>query len=250
MIDDKKLISILYRTISDETVKMKSVADEIGVAPETISRWRRSGKLGRSNRDKVAAWLASRGVDLEKEEYSSMPESKKPGNVQFLDTSDFVKVPLLSVAQAAELRPHSNGGAHEMPNDETVYFDKATAGDFAVLVSGSSMEPWYPAGTKVLVGREDKPQTGDRVIAMIADYAEPIFKTYVDLGKDFALLSINRSEGCDPIIIDKMDRVAWYWVWPIKATVRIERDVDAAMKKHGIHHFWEKWLEDYKHKNS
>ena len=75
---------------------------------------------------------------------------------------------------------------------------------------------------------------------------ELLFKVYLDLGSKFALFSINAQEGIEPIVIDKMDRDAYYWVYPIKESVRNESDVDTAMRKHNIHHCYEDWVRNYK----
>ena len=108
------------------------------------------------------------------------------------------------------------------------------------------MLPWYPPGTRVLIGRGEKPRTGDRVIANIADFQEPVFKIYVDLGAEFALLSINAEDGLPPRKFDKMDKgETWFWCWPVKESIRNERDMDEAMKQAGERHRWQDWLEEY-----
>lgn len=251
MLDDKELISLLYQTIARDSLKLASVSDDLGVAPETISRWKKSGKLGRSNRDALAVWLASKGVDLEAELMKNRLPSPPPErpkivpNAFFINAAEtFKPVPLLTIAQAKELMPHGLGAANDIPADSLVHFPHVSPGDFAVQIAGNSMMPWYPPGTQLLVSREAKPQTGNRVIAMLADYAEPLFKIYIDLGGRFALYSINEQDGCAPLELDKMDKgETWYWVWKIKVSARDEDAVDAAMKEFGIHHGWEKWLE-------
>ncbi|MEI3002747.1 MAG: S24 family peptidase [Victivallis sp.] len=170
-------------------------------------------------------------------------------SVTLLSKCDFVAVPLLSVAQAMEMQPatHPFGDKlAELGTNEFSYFSTAKPGDFAVLITGVSMMPWYPPGTRVLVGRDEVPRTGQRVIATLADYSEPVFKVFVDLDETrFALLSINKNEGCPPIILEKMSR-DWFWVWPIKESLRNEDAIDIAMREHGIHHFWETWLQKQK----
>ena len=103
--------------------------------------------------------------------------------LHFINAAEtFKPVPLLTIAQAKELMPHGLGAANDIPADSLVHFPHASPGDFAVQIAGNSMMPWYPPGTQLLVSRETKPQTGNRVIAMLADYAEPLFKIYIDLG--------------------------------------------------------------------
>lgn len=223
----------------------------IGVSKQLISTWECNHQpIDPKHFDKLKSALRISEKELSEITGIVMPE-EKGDHVSPLCKSDFVAVPTLTVAQAMEVLPktHPFGNKFQSFVDETApsFFSKAKPGDFAVIVSGSSMEPWYPEGTCLLVGRDEIPQTGQRVIAMIADQTEPVFKIFVDLDADrFALLSINRIEGHDPMFFNKMARDEWYWVWPIKESIRHESDVDAAMKKHGIHHFWEKWLEDQK----
>lgn len=244
MLDDKELISLLYQTIARDSLKLASVSDDLGVAPETISRWKKSGKLGRSNRDALAVWLASKGVDLEAELMKNRPQSpfssRRPAECSF-DVPPPVFVPLLTVAQAAEVACHTSGDpATNIQAGEQSGFMHPKPGDFAIVVSGSSMMPWYPPGTHILVGRDEIPKTGDRVAAMLAERTEPVFKVFIDHGDSFELLSINERDGLQPIRLNKMDRTEWYWCWPIKESKRDERALDAAMREFGIHHFWEK----------
>ena len=244
MLDDKELISLLYQTIARDSLKLASVSDDLGVAPETISRWKKSGKLGRSNRDALAVWLASKGVDLEAELMKNRPQSpfssRRPAECSF-DVPPPVFVPLLTVAQAAEVACHTSGDpATNIQAGEQSGFMHPKPGDFAIVVSGSSMMPWYPPGTHILVGRDEIPKTGDRVAAMLAERTEPVFKVFIDHGDSLELLSINERDGLQPIRLNKMDRTEWYWCWPIKESKRDERALDAAMREFGIHHFWEK----------
>ena len=168
------------------------------------------------------------------------------GDVVIASPSDLRPVPLLSTAQAKELDVSRPFGGIEIEEGDMVFFAKPKEGDFAVTVNGHSMEPWYPVGTRVLVGFKEIPKHGDRVVVNVPYQKELLFKVYLDLGAKFALFSINQQEGIEPIVIDKMDRDAYYWVYPIKESVRNEVDVDAAMKKHQVHHCYEDWVRDYK----
>ncbi len=63
-LSDRELIDLLYQVIAREKVKLDMVAGDLGVAPETISRWRKRGLLSRSSRNSIAVYLAGRGVSL------------------------------------------------------------------------------------------------------------------------------------------------------------------------------------------
>lgn len=216
----------------DHDLNQEEMAKQLDITPATLSNWL-SGVHGLTKRSQM------------KVEHVCAEVINKPhGNAQIIPIKDLKPVRVYSIAQAAQIatRPFGDASAN-FDNEETVNFINPSAEDFAIVISGNSMMPWYPPGTRVLVGKGDKPRTGDRVIANIADFEEPVFKVYVDLGGEFALLSISK-EGIDPLRFDKMDKgETWYWVYPIKESVRNERSVDDAMSKYGIHHFWEDWLE-------
>ena len=167
---------------------------------------------------------------------------KNVGDSKIIPMSEFKLVPLLNAAQAKEI---SGNKSIDIEDGEMVPFINPKDGDFAVIITGNSMEPWYPHGTRVLV-RKEIPKNYDRVVACIPDQKDLVFKVYLDLGDKFALWSVNQLEGMKPLVIDKMDREAFVWVYPIKESLRVEKDVDMAMLKHGIHHGYEEWLSQYK----
>ena len=210
----------------------------LGVSKQLISTWECNHQpIDPKHYDKLKTAL--RITEKELAEITGVISlQEKQNHVALLSKSDFIAVPTLTIAQAMEVLPktHPFGNKFQTFVDETApsFFSTAKPGDFAVVVSGSSMEPWYPSGTRLLVGRDEIPKTGQRVIAMIADQAEPVFKIFVDLDAErFALLSINRIEGHEPMFFNKMSRDEWFWVWPIKESTRIEDDLDVAMSKHG-----------------
>lgn len=242
-VTDAELLKVMGNYVADNMLTWAELADKLGIVRENIPRWKAGRPISKRIKRRLLEEFMPEAINTTAKE----PESG--GDALFLNKSDFVAVPVLSMAQAKELRGLSSI-VEDVPSGEMMLFDHASPGDFAMVISGKSMMPWYPPGTKVLVGRDCKPKTGDRVIASLADYSEPLFKVYVDNGGTFSLLSINQDEGCDPITIDKMDREAWYWVWPIKSSFRNEADIDRAMQAHGIHHFWEKWAEEHSGKKS
>ena len=242
-VTDAELLNAMTKYVSDNMLTWVELADKLGIVRENISRWKSGRPISKRMKRKLIERFMPEALE------GDSHDANKTGDALFLNKTDFVAVPLLSMAQARELRGLSSI-VEDVPSGEVVLFDHASPGDFAMVISGKSMMPWYPPGTKVLVGRDRKPKTGDRVIASIADFSEPLFKVYVDNGGTFSLLSINQDEGCDPITVDKMDRDAWYWVWPIISSYRNEADIDRAMQERGIHHFWEKWAEEHTNKKA
>ena len=216
-------------------IDQKEFAEMIGKSEVTISRWLNSDKpLSASNINAIQfiLWSHAKKNGIKNEE-------KRPGDCSY-DVPAPVFVPLLTVAQAASVQSSPFGpAAQNIEEGAQSGFMNPKPGDFAIVVSGRSMLPWYPPGTHILVGRGEIPKTGDRVVAMLEGNSEPVFKVFVDHGDTFELLSINSRDGLPPIRLNKMDRTEWYWCWPIKESKRNERDLDAAMKEFGIHHFWE-----------
>ncbi|MDD4817727.1 MAG: S24 family peptidase [Victivallaceae bacterium] len=229
---ENKISENLFKYAEKHHLSQCDIGKMLGVSENTVCNWKRGCAVSAANAKAIACLI-----------HNAAPES----NARFCTPDEFIAVPLLSLAQAAELSPRGNMPDISPESGDVALFSKmwAKPGDFAVVVSGRSMCPWYPQGTRVLVGLGERPQSGNRVACMLADREEPVFKIYVDLGSEFALLSINKEEGLPPLILDKMDGEAYAWCWPIKASARDERALDAEMKKAGIHHFWEAWLDNY-----
>lgn len=224
----------LVEFLKTNRIDQKEFAEMIGKSEVTISRWLNSDKpLSASNINAIQFILWSHATKSGIKKANS-----SPGDCSF-DVPAPVFVPLLTVAQAASVQTSPFGPAQNIEEGAQSGFMNPKPGDFAIVVSGRSMLPWYPPGTHILVGRDEIPKTGDRVVAMLAGNSEPIFKVFVDHGESFDLLSINSRDGLPPIQLNKMDRTEWYWCWPIKESKRNERDLDAAMREFGIHHFWE-----------
>lgn len=219
------------------------LARRIGIAPSYLSRY----LSGAVNAVHYEIWkkICDYIPQIKAEEQSN--------GVTFDSMESWTLVPLLTLAEAREMTPRTHPFGDRLSafvNAQKVGFPNAKAGDFAVQISGTSMLPWYPPGTRVLVERDGIPATGDRVIAMLDDSEKPVFKIFVDLDSHrFALLSINADAGCAPIILEKMSR-DWFWVWPIRASLRDEAEIDKAMAAAGIHHAWEKWLSEQKKINN
>lgn len=237
-ITDSQIITAISEYLTRNMSTWSQLADELEISRENLSRWRAGRPISPKIKKKLVGVLMP---DL----LEQQPQPRRPSECSF-DVPPPVFVPLLTVAQAATLQVAPFGpSAPSIEDGEQSGFINAKPGDFAIVVSGRSMMPWYPPGTHILVRPGKVPQTGNRVVAMIAEDIEPIFKIYINLGERFALLSINEQEGIPPRILDKMDRTEWYWCWPIVESKRNEDDLDAAMKEFGIRHHWQEWLEEW-----
>ena len=228
--NDAELYRKFEEYFTDHGLTFDQAAEMIDVSRSSLFNWKNGKSISKRARVAMRALIA--------EPENSTPQ-KRPGDCSY-DVPAPVFVPLLTVAQAASVQASAFGpAAQNIEEGSQSGFMNPKPGDFAIVVSGRSMLPWYPPGTHILVGRDEIPKTGDRVVAMLEGNSEPVFKVFVDHGDTFELLSINSRDGLPPIRLNKMDRTEWYWCWPIKESKRNERDLDAAMKEFGIHHFWE-----------
>lgn len=226
--NDAELYKKFEEYFTDQGWTFEQAAAAINVSRSSLFNWKNGKPISSRARMAMRALVA-------KPETASQ---NMDGDCSF-DVPSPVFVPLLTVAQAASVQASPFGPAQNIEEGAQSGFMNPKPGDFAIVVSGRSMMPWYPPGTHILVGRDEIPKTGDRVVAMLAGNSEPIFKVFVDHGESFDLLSINKVDGIKSIHLNKMDRTEWYWCWPIKESKRNERDLDNAMKEFGIHHFWE-----------
>ena len=228
--NDAELYRKFEEYFTDHGWTFEQAAAAIEVSRSSLFNWKNGKPISKRAR------VAMRTLIAEPE--NSTPK-KRPGDCSY-DVPAPVFVPLLTVAQAASVQASAFGpAAQNIEEGAQSGFMNPKPGDFAIVVSGRSMLPWYPPGTHILVGRDEIPKTGDRVVAMLEGNSEPVFKVFVDHGDTFELLSINSRDGLPPIRLNKIDRTEWYWCWPIKESKRNERDLDNAMKEFGIHHFWE-----------
>lgn len=228
----KEAKQCLLDFLRENRIEQKEFAKMIGKSEVTISRWLNSDKeLSESNINAIKFIIWS---------YSSKKHNKvsRPSEISFnVPPAQFA--PLLTIAQAASIQPTALG-LPIIEDGETSGFINVQEGDFAVVIAGRSMMPWYPPGTHVLVRRSEVPKNGDRVVAMLADSPEPVFKVFIDKGDHFTLLSINEEDGLPPIHLNKMDREEWYWCYPIVESKRNERALDAAMRELDLPPFWQR----------
>jgi phage repressor protein C with HTH and peptisase S24 domain len=120
-------------------------------------------------------------------------------------------------------------------SEERVSVHNGRPGDVAIRVVGDSMEPWYPAGTIVLVRPGARLRNGDGVIAILAD-GSVVFKTYVERKDTFLLLSINEDNGCK-LEFKKSDHFAVRGIYLVVTSIRDEIKLRETMHASGKRHF-------------
>ena len=157
-------------------------------------------------------------------------------------SSEGMFVPIISLAAAADCNPGL------MPlldcvnenSDDTAYFKQAKPGDFVIEVTGSSMSPWYPDGTLLLVRPYQELRNGQRVVAVLDD-GSIIFKIYAEKGGAICLFSID-GEGKDYIF--RKPRVPIRYICRVIASQRDEDDLDEEMRHHHVAHDWQRKLNE------
>lgn len=149
-----------------------------------------------------------------------------------------LKVPVIGFAAAATANPAIMPIAEFASEfaDDYQAFPLAQPGDFCLVVSGDSMLPWYPEGTRLLC-RPCRPGRGQRVVAVLGS-GEVVFKVFVEKDDKFCLFSINEDGGED-FIFSKTDFGAVRAIYSIIESIRDEQAIDQAMRSSGIHHRWE-----------
>ena len=172
------------------------------------------------------------------------PNPKVESNAEFV-TEPMPTYPVISLAAAAECNTAIIPMADyaDANSEERVSVHNGRPGDVAIRVVGDSMEPWYPAGTIVLVRPGARLRNGDGVIAILAD-GSVVFKTYVERKDTFLLLSINEDNGCK-LEFKKSDHFAVRGIYLVVTSIRDEIKLRETMHASGKHHFWERYLDDH-----
>lgn len=174
-----------------------------------------------------------------------VPEPARPVRQEArVPDTPMVKVPVIGFAAAATVNPALMPIAEfaaEHPEDYQA-FPLAKKGDFCLVVSGDSMLPWYPEGTRLLC-RPCRPRKGQRVVAVLGT-GEVVFKVFADKDDKFCLFSINDEGGGQDFVFDKNDFSAVRAIYSIIESIRDESAIDQAMKSSGIHHRWEEKLKN------
>lgn len=150
-------------------------------------------------------------------------------------------VPIITSAAAATCNPGLSpllDCVNQYSEDKT-WFKQAKDGDFVIEVSGSSMSPWYPEGTLLLVRPYQELKNGQRVVAVL-DSGEIIFKIYAEKGNQICLFSIDKG-GKDFIFTRPL--VPLRYICRVIASQRNEDDLDEEMRHVNISHDWQKKLE-------
>lgn len=217
---------------------------KIGVSQRSANSW----KNGQAKSIRPAHWAKLKPylepyLPKDTPTPTQRPSPRCESNAEFV-TEPLPTYPVISLAAAAECNTAIIPMADyaDANSEERVSVHNGRPGDVAIRVVGDSMEPWYPAGTIVLVRPGARLRNGDGVIAILAD-GSVVFKTYVERKDTFLLLSINEDNGCK-LEFKKSDHFAVRGIYLVVTSIRDEIKLRETMHANGKHHFWEKYLED------
>lgn len=233
----KQICNAIESLLRDKDYSETQLAERMGVAQRTVNSWKR-GEVGSI---KDCYWEQLEPMLRPYLNESPPTTTKGVSNAEFV-TEPLPTYPVISLAAAAECNtaiiPMTDYA--DANSQERVPFHNGRPGDVAIRIVGDSMEPWYPAGTIVLIRPGARLHNGDGVIAILAD-GSVVFKTYVELEEAFLLLSINEDNGCK-LEFKKRDHFAVRGLYLVVSSIRDEIKLRETMNANGKRHFWEKYL--------
>lgn len=225
-----------------------ALGNALGVSNTTVSNWIGSGEFIRDKAyEKLLQEMLRYGIITpgEMSVYKlGLKNVRESSNAElYVPEKAVQKFPVISDAAAAECNtafmPISDYA--EINAEDQVSFTEGKEGDVVIRVTGSSMSPWYPPGTLILVRPNQRLQTGERVVAVLKD-GEVVFKCFAEKGDKYYLLSINQSGKDYEFRKDEYNPVRA--VYTVIQSMRDEKALDRAMAEAGIHHFWETKLKE------
>ena len=223
-----------YRKRKDWT--QTDLGQRLGVSKQLISAW----ENGTVRIDPKHADNIKNIFGLSEQELKEILNIKPQHSDVRIPSEDGCFVPIISSAAAATCNPGLVpllDCVNQYSEDKT-WFKLAKDGDFAIEVTGTSMSPWYPEGTLLLLRPYQELKNGQRVVAVL-DSGEIIFKIYAEKDGKICLLSIN-GDGQD--FIFEKPIVPIRYICRVIASQRNEDALDEEMKHANITHNWQEKL--------
>lgn len=212
-------------------LSQEEIGKKLSVPKSSVSRWENGFSIPVKHLPKLEKLL---GVDAQTLLGSAVNTEVRP------PSGDGCFVPIISSAAAATCNPGITpllDCVNQFSEDKT-WFKQAKSGDFVIEVTGTSMSPWYPDGTLLLVRPYQELKNGQRVVAVL-DSGEIVFKIYAQKGEKICLLSLN-GDGKD--FIFERPIVPIRYICRVIASQRNEDALDEEMKHANIKHTWESKL--------
>ncbi|WP_417539546.1 LexA family protein [Marinobacter sp.] len=180
-----------------------AAAHRIGVTPQSVYKWLKTGKIDKSNLQALAD-ITGFGLDwfLKTSERSWTPKNGSsglvliPGAKPLAQTVDLY--PLISYSQASDLLDSNERLAPVDAEDWLPWPYGCGEDTFALRVRGTSMENEFFEGEIVLVDPSRTPQPGDFVVVKPPLNREVVLKKLMREGDTWYLASQNR-EWPDPV---------------------------------------------------
>lgn len=250
----KLRINVIAMLLDHSGLSIEECAKKSGLGASTIKSWL-NGKRNASGKNikKLAMGLRVKvdeivdyDSDLEK---SAIHGDKFAQDVMGMEintekiTESIMNFPVISEAAAVEASGscyYPIGSWAEEYAEEKVSFSDGKPGDFVIRVTGSSMLPWYPAGTLILVRPNAIVTNGERVVVVLED-GSMLFKIFAEKGDEIHLFSVNEEAGKD--FHFKKNAGRGIRIFPVIQSMRNEHALDKAMAAKGIRHNWQDKLD-------
>lgn len=165
----------LTRAREHAHIKQKDVAKHFGISSQAISQWEADRTRPDSQRLAKLARLFEIRLEWLLDESGPMVFEATRSGAEVRHTT---RVPVIDRVQAGDWTevedPFALGSA-----DEFLQTDLAVSSStFALVIEGSSMEPDFQAGDKVIIDPMVSPRPGDFVVAKRENDQEATFKKY------------------------------------------------------------------------
>lgn len=209
---------------------VKRLAAALNCSVEDIVEFENKIELNALRGDKFAEAV----LEAENKQENSQSNVREPD-------PDSMFVPVISSAAAASCNP----GLMPMLDfvnqysEEKIWFKQAKKGDFAIEVEGSSMSPWYPDGTILLIRPYQELSSGQRVVAVLDD-GSIIFKIYAEKDDKICLFSID-GNGKDYVFTKP--HIPIRFICRVIASQRDEDALDEEMRHRNLTHDWQTKLD-------
>jgi len=183
--------------LKQASLSQTAAAQLIGVTPQSVYKWIKTGQIDKSNLQKLADVTGFR-IDwfLNTNERSWSPADPESAMLKVRGVRPVKEAatlfPLISYRQAAVLLDPNELLAPAEAEDWLPWPYSCSASSYALPVRGSSMETEFFENEIILVDPKRPPKSGDFVIAKLDLHREASLKKLLQEGDNLYLKSLNR----------------------------------------------------------